>query len=337
MKKCLFILIVCLLGSGCSVKLKTTANENYSTLDENYFSGSPHNSQNSEDFQIKQSGTSTNQFWIYNDQFSVMFPNLFYPTYSWYSWNLRYVFYQPTSFYLLYPGYQPWSWNWGYSWNWYSPRFYPNYYVWGWDWTCYSRLNRGYTGWDFGLRRAGPRTSNLNSSVFLRDRIQSRTPHTFRTSRSFRTRSMPDRNLIVREKKQNQKEIQNFSNYERYTPRDRGHEPTNPRQTYTQRRTEPKITRTESVRNYPRPSYETTPKRNLNSTSTPRPYVPSSRSYTPSPVHPKISTPQSVPNSSPRPTYVPKTTYVSPSVKSTPNQINSIPRPMAPSTKIGRN
>jgi hypothetical protein len=326
MKKFVFLLLVWILGSGCSPKLRTTTNQNYYDLDENYFSVSTNLSQRSVNFQTIEYTILRNQVWLRDDEFSIMYPNLFLPSYSWYSWNLRYIFFHPNTFYF-YPRYQYWNYHWG----WYSPGFYSNYYSWGWNWGRYPGLNRSYWYSDFGLRRAGPRFDNLNSPIYSWGRTQSGTTRPSRSNRLFRTRPTTDRNFSVKE---TQVERRIISNPQNSIIRDRSRVSDYPRQSYPTNRTEPEIKKERNFKNFSTPSYETSPKRNINSYSTPRPYVPTTRGYISSPRTPEISNPRQIPNSSPRPTYVPRRTQVYPPVRSTPSPAYSTPRSSVPHGRI---
>lgn len=325
MKKFVFLLLVWILGSGCSPKLATTTNQSYYDLDENYSQVSTNLSRRSANFQTIEYTILRNQFWLRDDQFSIMYPNLFLPSYSWYSWNLRYVFFQPNTFYF-YPRYQYWNYRWG----WYSPGFYSNYYLWGWNWGCYPGLNRSYWGSDFGLRRAGPRVNNLNSPIYSWRRPRSGTTTPSRSSRLFKTRPTRDRNFSVKETPVERRSILNPQNS---IIKGRNRVLDYSRQLYPTNRTEPEIQKERNFKNFSTPNYGTSPKRNINSYFTPKPYVPTTRGYISSPSTPKISSPRQIPNSSPRPTYVPRTTQVYPPIRSTPTPTYSTPKSSIPTAR----
>jgi len=194
-------------------------------------------------------------------------------------------------------------------------------------------LNRSYRYSDFGLRRAGPRVDNLNSPIYSWGRTHSGTARPSRSSRLFRTRPTTDRNFSVKETPVERRSISNPQNS---IIRDRSRVSNYPRQAYPTNRTEPGIQKERNFKNFSTPSYETSPKRNINSYTTPRPYVPTTQGYISSPSTPKISSPRQIPNSSPRPTYVPRTTQVSPPVRSTPTPAYSTPKSSVPPTRIKR-
>jgi len=222
-----------------------------------------------------------------------IYPSLFYPSYYWYTWNLRYVFPGYNSFYYVntWNRYSIWNPYWELNWNFHYWGFRPHSFLWERDWRYTHRFNSYFTKWNYGLHRTGPRISSLNSPIYRRPGVsQGRLNNYSPRINSDRTNPI-NRNFSKRETRETKFPIKSNPDFQEKINKEKSMDSRNPF--------------FENYRGYDFSKKEKPSIKPRNFNSTPRTYTPNFRGYSQKTNTPEEFRPKHIPGTSTRPTYTP--------------------------------